>query len=134
VAHLDKYRRKWRQKIRGFFDQVFNTNTGMVDQDAMSMVADAESAVAEINSGAVAQGYYTSVVVLMDENREELEALALRLEKAINALGPHPEVARTLCIQQKHARFCAWTEASDHRRLYRRVSGFQAMYSRIGCP
>jgi type IV secretion system protein VirB4 len=87
VAHLDKYRRKWRQKIRGFFDQVFNTTTGMVDQDAMSMVADAESAVAEINSGAVAQGYYTSVVVLMDESRDELEALAMRLEKAINALG-----------------------------------------------
>lgn len=87
VAHLDKYRRKWRQKIRGFFDQVFNTHTGMTDQDAVSMVADAEAAVAEINSGAVAQGYYTSVVVLMNENRDELEALALRLEKAINALG-----------------------------------------------
>lgn len=87
VAHLEKYRRRWRQKIRGFFDQVFNTSTGMVDQDAMSMVADAEAAIAEVNSGTVAQGYYTSVVVLMDENRDELEAAARRLEKAVNALG-----------------------------------------------
>jgi type IV secretory pathway VirB4 component len=27
VRHLDKFRKKWRQKIRGFFDQVFNTHT-----------------------------------------------------------------------------------------------------------
>jgi type IV secretion system protein VirB4 len=87
VAHLEKYRRKWRQKIRGFFDQVFNTQIGVVDQDAMSMVADAEAAIAEVNSGQVGQGYYTSVVVLMDEDRMQLETLARRLEKAINALG-----------------------------------------------
>jgi type IV secretion system protein VirB4 len=87
VSHLEKYRRRWRQKIRGFFDQVFNTNIGAVDQDAMSMVADAEAAIAEVNSGSVAQGYYTSVVVLMDEDRFQLEALSRQLEKAINSLG-----------------------------------------------
>lgn len=27
LKHLDKFRKKWKQKIRGFFDQVFNTNT-----------------------------------------------------------------------------------------------------------
>lgn len=93
VAHLDKYRKKWKQKIRGFFDQVFNTNTGAIDQDALSMVQDAESAIAEINSGLVAAGYYTSVVVLMDENRDRLEASARFIEKAVNQLG-----------------FCAYTE------------------------
>ncbi len=87
VAHLDRFRKKWKQKIRGFFDQVFNTNTGSIDQDAMSMVADAESAIAEVNSGLVAQGYYTSVVVLMDENRERAEAAALSLSKAIRRIG-----------------------------------------------
>lgn len=87
IAHLDKFRKKWRQKIRGFFDQVFNTHIGIVDQDAMSMVADAEAAIAEVNSGLVAQGYYTSVVVLMDEDRATLETSARFLEKAINTLG-----------------------------------------------
>jgi type IV secretion/conjugal transfer VirB4 family ATPase len=87
VAHLDKFRKKWKQKIRGFFDQVFNTNSGNVDQDAMSMVADAESAIAETNSGLIAQGYYTSVVVLMDEDREKLEGAARSIEKAINRIG-----------------------------------------------
>lgn len=87
VAHLDKYRKKWKQKVRGFFDQVFNTNSGTFDQDALSMVVDAESAIAEVNSGLVAQGYYTSVVIMMDESREKLEASARQVEKAINRLG-----------------------------------------------
>jgi type IV secretion system protein TrbE len=87
VSHLDKYRKKWRQKVRGFFDQVFNLNTGAIDQDAATMVADAETAISEINSGLVTQGYYTSVVVLMDESRSKLEASAMLLHKAITRLG-----------------------------------------------
>ena len=87
VRHLDKFRKKWRQKIRGFFDQVFNTHAGPVDQDAMSMVADAEAAIAEVNSGLVAQGYYTSVVVLMNEDRAMLEVSARQVEKLVNRLG-----------------------------------------------
>jgi type IV secretory pathway VirB4 component len=35
----------------------------------------------------VAAGYYTSVVVLMDEDRERLAAAALLVEKAINRLA-----------------------------------------------
>lgn len=87
VRHLDKYRKKWRQKVRGFFDQVFNTNTGPIDQDALSMVNDAEEAIAEVNSGLVAVGYYTSVVVIMDESRQKAEQSARQVEKAINRLG-----------------------------------------------
>ncbi|MEP6606484.1 MAG: conjugal transfer protein TrbE, partial [Nitrosospira sp.] len=87
IAHLSKFRKKWKQKIRGFFDQVFHMQTGAVDQDAVSMVADAEAAMAEVSSGLVAQGYYTSVVVLMDEDRAALETSSRALEKAVNAMG-----------------------------------------------
>ncbi len=87
IKQLDDFRKKWRQKIRGIFDQMFNTNSGPVDEDAVSMVADAQAAIAEVNSGVVAQGYYTSVVVLMDEDRKKLEASARQVEKAINRLG-----------------------------------------------
>ncbi len=87
LKHLDKFRKKWKQKIRGFFDQVFNTNTGSINLDAAAMVGDAEAAIAEVNSGLVAAGYYTSVVVLMDEDRERLAGAARQVEKAINRLG-----------------------------------------------
>ena len=87
LKHLDKFRKKWRQKIRGFFDQVFNTNTGSINLDAAAMVGDAEAAIAEVNSGLIAAGYYTSVVVLMDEDRDRLAAAARQVEKAINRLA-----------------------------------------------
>ena len=82
IKHLDEFRKKWRQKIRGIFDQMFNTNTGPVDEDAVMMVADAQAAIAEVNSGMIAQGYYTSVVVLMDEDRNKLEASARSSRKS----------------------------------------------------
>lgn len=87
VAHLDKYRKKWRQKIRGFFDQVLNLQSSHVDEDALNMTEDAQSAIAETNSGLIAQGYYSSVVVLMMENRAALEEAARKVEKAVNHLG-----------------------------------------------
>jgi type IV secretion system protein VirB4 len=86
-AHFKKFRKKWKQKVRGFFDQIFSTNSGTIDQDALNMVSDADAAIAETNSGMVGQGYYTSVIVLMDESRAALEKACLYLEKNINALG-----------------------------------------------
>jgi type IV secretion system protein TrbE len=87
LSQLEKFRKKWKQKVLGFFDQVFNLNTGPIDQDAEAMVKDAEAALAEVNSGVVAQGYYTSVVILMDEDRKTVQDCARRVEKAINATG-----------------------------------------------
>ena len=87
LRHLEVFRKKWKQKIRGIFDQVLNTHTGPIDQDALAMVEDAEAALAEVNSGVVAQGYYTSVVILMNEDRKVVQDCARRVEKAINATG-----------------------------------------------
>lgn len=86
-AHFIKFRKKWKQKVRGFIDKFINNNQGVVDEDALSMVEDAQAAIAETNSGMVGQGYYTSVVVLMAEDRAQVEKEALFLEKNINALG-----------------------------------------------
>jgi len=87
VSHLNKFRRKWNQKVRGFFDQVFNTGSGQIDQDAFSMVQDADAALGEINSGLVGTGYYTSVVVLLDADRAAVEASARQIAKVIEGLG-----------------------------------------------
>lgn len=87
VSHLNKFRRKWNQKVRGFFDQVFNTGSGQIDQDAFNMVQDADAALGEINSGLVGTGYYTSVVVLLDADRAAVEASARQIAKVIEGLG-----------------------------------------------
>lgn len=87
LADLEAFRKRWRQRIRGFYDQVFNTSTGPVDHDALSMVEDAEGAMAEVNSGLVAYGYYTSVVVLMGPDPAVLGEAARAVERAVGQLG-----------------------------------------------
>ncbi|EKN4882295.1 TPA: VirB4 family type IV secretion/conjugal transfer ATPase [Yersinia enterocolitica] len=87
VSHLEKFRKKWKQKIHGFFDQLFNTGRGNVNEDALSMVGDASAAIAETNSGMVNQGYYTNNIILMGEDRALVEASARRVEKEIQRLG-----------------------------------------------
>ncbi|MBO6091247.1 MAG: conjugal transfer protein TrbE, partial [Acetobacter sp.] len=87
VSHLEKFRKKWKQKVRGFMDQVMSNPNGHLDQDAMAMVQDASDAIAEVNSGSVSSGYYTSVIILMDKSKKAVEENARIAEKAINSLG-----------------------------------------------
>lgn len=87
LRQMEKFRKKWRQRVRGFFDQIFQTSSGAVNYDALSMMQDAEAAIAEINSGLVAQGFYTSVVVVSDEDRTRLDDSVRQIEKAIHARG-----------------------------------------------
>jgi type IV secretion/conjugal transfer VirB4 family ATPase len=87
VYHLKKYRRKWKQKVRGFADQLFRTQKGVVDQDAMSMVREAEDAIAEANSNLVIYGYYTSVIILMDSDRKQLQENATEIRRIVQNMG-----------------------------------------------
>lgn len=86
-GELKKYQRKWKQKMRGFFDQVFKTAKGNVDQDAVEMADDVDGALSEASSGFVTYGFYTSVVVLMHESREYLENAARMVRRSIEATG-----------------------------------------------
>ncbi|MCK7614963.1 conjugal transfer protein TrbE [Roseibium sediminicola] len=70
---LEKTRKKWLQKVRPMMDQLFKTNSGSLDQDAMVMVGETEDAIAEANSQLVAFGHYTPVIVLFDTNQARLQ-------------------------------------------------------------
>lgn len=87
VEHLERYRKRWRQKVRGLLDQILDVGTGVVDQDALSMVEDAEEAIAEVNSGLITQGYYTNVIVLLDEDLDVLTRAAERARRVVTSLG-----------------------------------------------
>ena len=87
VSLVNKYKRKWKQKIRGFKDQILRTNSGSIDHDAQAMFNDCEMALAEVNSGVVAMGLYTSNVILMGENLEQVKAGAQYIQKALGAMG-----------------------------------------------
>ena len=84
---LQKYRRKWKQKVRGLYDQVFQTSGGQVDNDALDMVTQVDSAITDLKSGLISYGYYTSNIILMGDDLGELETKAKAISAWINSLG-----------------------------------------------
>ncbi|MGN1287753.1 MAG: transporter, partial [Bradyrhizobium sp.] len=87
IAALKRYRLKWQQQIRGFWSQVFKSQKGMVNTDALAMTQEAEAAINDARSGLVAYGYYTPVVVLMHEDRAVLEEQARHVKREIERRG-----------------------------------------------
>jgi type IV secretion/conjugal transfer VirB4 family ATPase len=70
LTMLGRYRRQWRQKVRGFWSQVFRTQGGIVNEDALLMAAQSEQAMSEAQGGQVTYGFYTPVVLVTDATKE----------------------------------------------------------------
>ena len=87
LAGLQKYRRKWRQAVRGFMTQIFKTQGGVINEDALLMANQAETAMADASSAQVTFGYYTPVIVLTDESRTVLEENARTIAREIQREG-----------------------------------------------
>ncbi|MDI6834995.1 MAG: conjugal transfer protein TrbE [Rhizobiaceae bacterium] len=86
-AKIERTRKKWQQKVRPFFDQLFQTQSRSVDQDALTMVAETEDAIAEASSQLVAYGYYTPVIVIFDEQQARLQEKCEAIRRLIQAEG-----------------------------------------------
>ncbi|KKB07159.1 conjugal transfer protein TrbE [Devosia geojensis] len=84
---LERTRKKWLQKVRPFMDQLFQTNSGAIDQDAALMVAETEDAIAEANSQLVAYGYYTPVIVMFDDDEARLREKTEGVRRLVQAEG-----------------------------------------------
>ena len=97
-SDFKKYQRKWEQKQRGIISQLLNTK-GRINQDAVGKTAEIDSAIAEIDSGLVAYGYYTSVVVLRDEDRELLGEKAKLILNTIKGAGFDCRLEDVNCLE-----------------------------------
>jgi type IV secretion system protein VirB4 len=86
-TRLERTRKKWQQKVRPFFDQLFQTQSRSIDQDAVLMVAETEDAIGQASSGLVAYGYYTPVVVIFDSEERRLREKAEAVRRLIQAEG-----------------------------------------------
>lgn len=84
---IKKLVKKWRQLERGMKDQVTENRNGIIDADAVAMAGDATSAYGLASGQAVRFGYYSSTIVLMDENQARLIELAGEVAKMIRNLG-----------------------------------------------
>lgn len=87
LDQLSKFRRKWKQKERGFFSQVFRTNSSVINEDAVLMRQTAEDAMTDASSGLVTFGYYTPVVVLYASSRQQLEEHGRLVVREVRRIG-----------------------------------------------
>ena len=86
-ALLDKRRRKWRGKVRGWKDQLMKTETGPINLYAQEMAVDAEEAMGVAASGDVQFCYYNTCVLVFDEDEARCEESAALVVKTMQNLG-----------------------------------------------
>ena len=86
-GELKKYHRKWRQRVRGFWSQLLRTQNGIVDEDALLMTQQADSALKIARGAQATYGFHTNVIVLRDEDRERLLDNARLVRRAIRQCG-----------------------------------------------
>jgi type IV secretion/conjugal transfer VirB4 family ATPase len=84
---LDKTRKKWRSKIRGWRDQILKTETGAVNLYAAEMASDAERAMSVASSGDVQFAWYSSNIVCMDDDLERLHQTTGTVMKTLQHVG-----------------------------------------------
>ena len=86
-AILDKTRKKWRSKIRGWRDQILKTESGAVNLYAAEMAGDAEQAMSVASSGDVHFAWYSSNIICMDEDVERLNQTTRTVMKTLQHIG-----------------------------------------------
>lgn len=86
-SFLDKTRKKWKSRVRGFKDTLFRTETGPVNLYAQEMAIDAEEAMSVASSGDVQFAFYTANVVCADSDEERVEESAALVAKTVRNSG-----------------------------------------------
>lgn len=99
ISSLSSFRRKWQQKVRGFWSQLVKTNSNVIDIDAVAMTQEIDQALADARSGMIANGYYTPVVVLMGEDKAFVKRQAAYVKKEIDRLGFAARVETTNAVE-----------------------------------
>jgi type IV secretion system protein TrbE len=84
---LDKHRKKWRSRIRGWKDQILRTQSGAVDVHAQEMARDAEEAMGVAAAGDVQFCQYSANIICLDEDPERLYENTRLVMKTIQNLG-----------------------------------------------
>jgi type IV secretion/conjugal transfer VirB4 family ATPase len=91
LAEINRYRKQWFAKRKGVMtlirETVSQTESAMVDSDALNKSLDSDAAAQELGDDAVSYGYFTAVVVVSDPDANIVEKKVRAVEKSINSLG-----------------------------------------------
>ncbi|WP_238121401.1 MULTISPECIES: conjugal transfer protein TrbE [unclassified Xanthobacter] len=88
---LTKVRRQWFAKRKGIVtllrETIFQQEVSLVDSDAANKSADADEALQELGSDAVAYGYVTATVTVMDKSPDLADEKLKAVERIIQGRG-----------------------------------------------
>jgi type IV secretion system protein TrbE len=96
---LEKKHKRWRGKVRGFMDQLWNRPGGTINHFALEMANDSEAAMSVASAGDVQFAMYTSNVILMDEDVDRLEENVSSVVKIIKNSGYAPRVESVNAVE-----------------------------------
>jgi type IV secretion system protein TrbE len=96
---LEKKHRRWRGKVRGFMDQLWNRPNGTINHYAQEMANDAEAAMSVASAGDVQFALYSSNVILMDENEERIDDNVAAVVTVVKNSGFAPRVETINAIE-----------------------------------
>ena len=86
-GYLTSLRKRWAQKTRSFFAQIFNRTDAPINMDAANMVADIDDAATPLDAGDICYGHHTCVVLVRGTDVRELEERGREIVKAFEFRG-----------------------------------------------
>ncbi|MBU0455783.1 MAG: conjugal transfer protein TrbE [Gammaproteobacteria bacterium] len=90
-SQLKQYKRRWfakRKNVLHLLQEVFTkSESQLIDTAAVDSAKDADEAFRELSEDQVAYGYYTTTIVLMDEDLDRVIEMRREVERVINGLG-----------------------------------------------
>lgn len=87
LKEINSYRKGWQQQMFRFIDMLTNNQNARINRDAQMMRDDTEEALLEVQSGMVGIGYLSSCIILLDENKEEIQEQTRIIRRVLQGLG-----------------------------------------------
>lgn len=99
---IETYHRKWfakRKNLRALITELLTKEeAGNTDLDSLRKAEDAQEALSELGGDEIAYGYFTSSIVLMEEDQVHLRTCVAQLERVINGAGFVTRVENVNCV------------------------------------
>lgn len=80
-------------------EMLTQSETAQVNEDAVAKAEDSAAAGFEVANDLVAYGYYTTCIVLLDEDEKQIDKKAKAVEKTINSLGFTATIETLNCVE-----------------------------------
>jgi type IV secretion system protein VirB4 len=96
---IEKYRNQWGQKVKGFVSVLFNTVDGPVNEFALDMKKEAQSALSAAERRDVLFGYYSATIVVRHPDVYRLKAMLDEVAEVVSDCGYGARIEETNTIE-----------------------------------